>query len=135
MASQASLHRTSHHERHHDQLLFQLAPTSAAHMPLNGMLGCRTSRSNANPRRPGGIQTLPTMLLLDGKSRLTSSPARIMLEVGGGVIVNTSLGAGVIRSGIAAYATTKHRVDAIAEELIGRLGQPEEIASAVRWLA
>jgi len=66
MASQASLHRTSHHERHHDQLL-QLAPTSAAHMPLNGMLGCRTSQSNANLRRPGGIQTLPTMLLLDGK--------------------------------------------------------------------
>jgi NAD(P)-dependent dehydrogenase (short-subunit alcohol dehydrogenase family) len=35
----------------------------------------------------------------------------------------------------AADAITKHRVDTIAEEPVARLGQPERIASAVRWLA
>jgi NAD(P)-dependent dehydrogenase (short-subunit alcohol dehydrogenase family) len=90
----------------------------------------------------------------------------LMLKQGGGAIVNTSSGAGVIGiKGNPAYTAAKHgvigltrsaaldyaaqnvrvnavcpgdtpegRAKVIAEEPVGRMGKPEEIAAAVVWL-
>ena len=70
----------------------------------------------------------------------------LILKQGGGAIVNTSSGAGIIGiKGSPGYidtpmmgrftgGTPEGRAKVIAEEPVGRMGTPEEIAAAVLWL-